>query len=163
MLAVTGHGALEFTPSRSLRGSLISSKRVGYELLSARPTLPRGGAYECRLARCLLLLTAAVSFFVGDRTDAIIIGVILALSTLLGFANEYRAEIVAEDLHEQLRHKAVVCRDGSWTSCDVTALVPGGVVRLTLGGLVPADLRIISADGLECDESADDHSRNIAP
>jgi P-type Mg2+ transporter len=101
----------------------------------------------------LLLVTAGISFFVGDRTDAIIIGAILALSTLLGFANEYRAELAAEDLHEQLRHKAVVCRDGSWTSCDVTDLVPGDVVRLALGGLVPADVRLMSADGLECDES----------
>ncbi|HUJ66625.1 MAG TPA: magnesium-translocating P-type ATPase [Acidimicrobiales bacterium] len=101
----------------------------------------------------LLLVTAAVSFFVGDRTDAIIIGAILTLSTLLGFINEYRAEVAAQDLHEQMRHRAVVCRDGSWTSCDVTDLVPGDVVRLGIGNLVPADMRLLSADGLECDES----------
>lgn len=101
----------------------------------------------------LLLVTAVVSFFVGDRTDAIIIGAILALSTLLGFVNEYRAALAAEDLHEQLRHSAVVRRDGTWTSCDVTDLVPGDVVRLTMGALVPADLRILSAQDLECDES----------
>ena len=101
----------------------------------------------------LLLMTALVSFFVGERTDAIIIGTILALSTGLGFANEYRAELAAEDLHQQLRHEAVVCRDGVWTSCDVTGLVPGDLVRLALGGLVPADLRLLAVDGLECDEA----------
>lgn len=101
----------------------------------------------------LLVVTATVSFFVGDRNDAIIIGVILALSTLLGFTNEYRAQLAAEDLHKQLRHTAVVCRDGSWKSCDVADLVPGDVVRLGIGSLVPADLRILSVDGLESDES----------
>ncbi len=101
----------------------------------------------------LLVVTATVSFFVGDRTDAIIIGAILALSTVLGFLNEYRAELAAEALHEQLRHRAVVCRDGSWTSCDVTDLVPGDVVRLGMGAVVPADLRLLAADGLDCDES----------
>jgi P-type Mg2+ transporter len=101
----------------------------------------------------LLLITAAVSFFVGDRSDAIIIGAILALSTFLGFVNEYRAEVAAEDLHKQLRHQSVVCRNRSWTSCDVTELVPGDVVRLAMGALVPADLRMLSADDLECDEA----------
>jgi Mg2+-importing ATPase len=101
----------------------------------------------------LLFVTAAVSFFVGDRTDAVIIGVILALSTVLGFVNEFRAELAAEDLHEQLRHKTTVCRDAVWTSVDVTDLVPGDIVRLALGVLVPADLRLLSADGLESDES----------
>jgi P-type Mg2+ transporter len=101
----------------------------------------------------LLVVTAVVSFFVGDRNDAIIIGVILALSTVLGFVNEYRAEVAAQDLHEQLRHRTVVRRDGSWTTCDVTDLVPGDVVRLAIGGLVPADLRVLSADGLDCDEA----------
>jgi Mg2+-importing ATPase len=101
----------------------------------------------------LLLITAAVSFFVGDRTDAIIIAVILALSTLLGFVNEFRAEAAAEDLHRQMRHEAVARRDGSWESVGVVDLVPGDVVRLELGMLVPADVRLISAEDLECDES----------
>jgi Mg2+-importing ATPase len=94
-----------------------------------------------------------VSFFVGDRTDAVIIGVILALSVLLGFVNEFRAERAAEALHERLRHRAVARRDGSWTTCDVTELVPGDRIRLEMGSLVPADVRITAADGLECDEA----------
>jgi len=97
----------------------------------------------------LLVVTAAVSFFVGDRTDAIIIGVILALSTLLGYLNEYRAEQAAEDLHKQLRHQTVVCRDGSWSYCDVTDLVPGDVVRLAIGVLVPAYLTLVELGKVE--------------
>ena len=50
----------------------------------------------------LLAVTAAASYFVGERGDALIIGIILAASVGLGFANEYRAEKAAEALHSQL-------------------------------------------------------------
>lgn len=102
----------------------------------------------------LLVGAAAVSFFVGERADAVIIGVIVALSVGLGFVNEYRAELASEALHSQLRHRAVVRRDGRWMSCDVTELVPGDVVRLEMGAVVPADVRLATAVGLECDEAA---------
>ncbi len=100
----------------------------------------------------LLACTAALSFFLGDSTQAIIIGVILVSSVGLGFFNEYRAERAAAELHSTLRHTAVVCRDGSYTTVDVAALVPGDVVRLALGEVVPADLRLIGVSGLECNE-----------
>jgi Mg2+-importing ATPase len=111
-------------------------------------------ARQLRSALFLLLATTAVvSFFLHERSDAIIIGVILTASVGLGFFNEFRAERAAEALHSQLRHRAVVRRDGRWTSCDVTELVPGDVVRLDLGSVVPADVRVLRASGLECDES----------
>jgi P-type Mg2+ transporter len=43
-----------------------------------------------------------------------------------------------------------VLRDRQWVSLDVTELVPGGVVQLELGGIAPADVRILEATGLEC-------------
>ena len=101
----------------------------------------------------LLLVTAVVSFFLGERTDALIIGVILAVSVGLGFANEYRAEKAAEALHSAVRHTVVAVRDGQPVEVDVTELVPGDVVHLRLGAVVPADLRLIEATGLECNES----------
>ncbi|MEU6425202.1 HAD-IC family P-type ATPase [Microbispora sp. NPDC046973] len=101
----------------------------------------------------LLLVAATVSFFVGERTDAVVIGVIVALSVGLGFANEYRAERAVEALHERMRHRAQVLRGGAWTTRDVTDLVPGDVVGLRLGAVVPADVRLAEAHGLECDES----------
>jgi Mg2+-importing ATPase len=101
-----------------------------------------------------LLLTAAVaSYFVGERSDAVIIGVIVGLSVGLGFVNEYRAEKAAEALHSQIHHLAVVLRDGRSTTVDVTGLVPGELVELRLGEVVPADLRLLEVNGLECDES----------
>jgi Mg2+-importing ATPase len=100
----------------------------------------------------LLVVTATVSFFVGDRTDAVIIGVILVASVGLGFVNEYRAELASQALHAQIRHEAVVHRDGRSQTVDVKELVPGDLVRLSIGQVVPADVRLVAAEGLECDE-----------
>lgn len=101
----------------------------------------------------LLAATATLSFFLGDSTQAIIIGVILLASVGLGFANEYRAERAAADLHSTLRHTTRVRRDGTFRKVDVSELVRGDVVRLALGEVVPADLRLLEVSSLECDES----------
>jgi P-type Mg2+ transporter len=101
----------------------------------------------------LLAVTAVLSFFLGDSKQAIIIGIILAASIGLGFVNEYRAERASAALHSGVHHTAVVCRDGHFTKVDVTALVPGDVIRLALGEAVPADVRLIEVNGLECNES----------
>lgn len=101
----------------------------------------------------LLAGTAVVSYFLGDAMQAIIIGVILAASIGLGFVNEYRAECAAADLHAGVQHRALVRRDGEFTTLPVTAIVPGDVLRLSLGEAVPADLRLIDVAGLECNES----------
>ncbi|MHA6757986.1 magnesium-translocating P-type ATPase [Streptacidiphilus sp. PAMC 29251] len=101
----------------------------------------------------LLLIAAVASYLVGERSDAVIIGVIVAVSVGLGFVNEYRAEKAAEALHSQIHHTSVVIRDGKPADVDVTALVPGDLVELQLGDIVPADLRLLAVTGLECDES----------
>ncbi len=101
----------------------------------------------------LLLAAALLSTFLGERADAIIIGLITAASVGLGFVNEYRAEQASDALHSQLRHRAVVRRDGAWSSRDLAELVPGDLVRLQMGSVVPADLRLTACTGLECDES----------
>ncbi|WP_194904420.1 magnesium-translocating P-type ATPase [Catenulispora rubra] len=101
----------------------------------------------------LLMAAAVVSFLVGERSDAVIIGVIVAVSVGLGFVNEYRAEKAAEALHSQIRHETVVLRDGQPVEVDVTILVPGDIVELRLGDVVPADVRLQAVTGLECDES----------
>ena len=101
----------------------------------------------------LLALTAVASAFLGQGSDAVIIGVILAASVGLGFANEYKAAKTAEALHSAIRHRCLVLRDGHPRTVDVTGLVPGDVLDLQLGQVVPADLRLLSTAGLECDES----------
>jgi Mg2+-importing ATPase len=101
----------------------------------------------------LLAVTAFASFFLGQRSDALIIGAILVLSVGLGFVNEYRAERASEALHAQIRHRVVALRDGQPTAVDVVEIVPGDIVALQLGEVVPADIRLTVTAGLECDES----------
>ncbi len=101
----------------------------------------------------LLAAATATSLVVGERTDAAIILAIVALSVGLGFFNEYRSERVVEALHASIHHVALVLRNGKPIAVDVTVLVPGDVVLLRSGDLVPADLRLIDAHELECDEA----------
>jgi Mg2+-importing ATPase len=101
----------------------------------------------------LLAVTAIASAFLGQGSDAVIIGVILFASVGLGFTNEYKAAKTAEALHSSVHHRCLARRDGHSRSVDVTALVPGDVVDLQLGQVVPADLRLLAVAGLECDES----------
>ena len=101
----------------------------------------------------LLLAAATVSGFTGDPTDAVVIGVIVSLSVGLGFFNEFRSEQAVEALHSQIRHTALVIRDGAPSRVDVIALVPGDVVELAIGDIVPADVRLLDVLELECDEA----------
>lgn len=101
----------------------------------------------------MLFGTAVVAGLVGDATDAVVIGVILLISVGLGFVNEFRAERAADAMHDRLRHTAIVHRDGLAQRVDVTELVVGDVVALSVGSVVPADLRLLRAESLECDES----------
>jgi Mg2+-importing ATPase len=101
----------------------------------------------------LLLAAAAVSGLTGDPTDATIIAAIVVLSVGLGFVNEYRSERAVAALHGNIRHEAVVTRGGVSRRIDVRELVPGDVVSLGIGDVVPADVRLLDAAQLECDEA----------
>ncbi|HEX2782815.1 MAG TPA: HAD-IC family P-type ATPase, partial [Ilumatobacteraceae bacterium] len=101
----------------------------------------------------LLLVAAGVSAATGDTTDGGIIAAIVILSVGLGFVNEYRSEVAVAALHANIRHEALAWRDGTAQPIDVSGLVPGDVVTLRVGDLVPADVRVIEATQLECDEA----------
>jgi Mg2+-importing ATPase len=101
----------------------------------------------------LLFVTAGLSLALGDATNSAVIGVILVFSVGLGFWNEFRAERAAEALHTRVTHRAVVIRNGTPREIDVVSLVPGDVVRVGLGSIVPADIRLLQSDDLLADES----------
>ncbi|HEY8296181.1 MAG TPA: HAD-IC family P-type ATPase, partial [Micrococcaceae bacterium] len=100
----------------------------------------------------LLIITAGLSLFLGDATNSIVIGVILIVSVGLGFSNEFRAERAAEALHSSVTHRAVVLRDGTPEQINVVDLVPGDIVQLAIGAVIPADIRLLSSSNLLCDE-----------
>ena len=125
-----------------------------------RPAIPRRIGVDVLLRQlkgyllALLLVAAVVSALVGDVTEAAIIFGIMAMSIGLSFVNEYRSERAVEALHEQIQHLVFVERDGHTAELDVTELVPGDIVHLRIGDVVPADLRLLEGTELECDESA---------
>jgi P-type Mg2+ transporter len=101
----------------------------------------------------LLFATAVLSAVLGQQTNAIIIIVILIASVGLGTGNDYRAARAAKALQADVRDQAMTVRPSGTVAIDVADLVPGDIVRLTIGSIVPADIRLIQADGLSCEES----------
>lgn len=101
-----------------------------------------------------ILLVAAVvaGFFELDQSLAII--AIIALSVVLGFYNEYRAEKIIEHLRQRVSLKAIVTREGKPEQIDSKMLAPGDIVTLYVGDIVPSDIRIIGCKDLEINESA---------
>lgn len=102
----------------------------------------------------LLLITAILSGFVGERSDAAIILVILFSSAALGFWQERRAADVVEQLLAMIRTSVRVRREGHEEELSADQVVPGDVILLRAGDLVPADSRILEAKDLDVDESA---------
>ena len=102
----------------------------------------------------ILIAAAIVSGFVGDPLNAVIILAIVVASVVLEFTQEYRAGRAAEALRKRVATTATVMRGGAKEEVEVSALVPGDVVALSAGDIVPADARVISARDFFVDQSA---------
>lgn len=94
----------------------------------------------------VLLAAIGISALTGDVTGALIIGVIVVMSVTLDFVQAYRAGRAAERLALKVAVTATVLRDGRSCELPVTELVPGDVVMLSAGNLIPADARLLEAD-----------------
>ncbi|WP_370509468.1 plasma-membrane proton-efflux P-type ATPase [Mycobacterium sp. SA01] len=86
--------------------------------------------------------------------DALIIGILLILNGLVAFVEEHQAAGAIAALKEGLATSARVRRDGSWVTVAVSELVPGDVVRVRLGDVIPADLRVLDDVSVQVDQSA---------
>ncbi len=102
----------------------------------------------------VLLAAAVVSGLVGDMIDTIAIVVIVVLNALVGFVQEFRAERAMAALKQMAAPAARVIRNGTHQSLPARALVPGDLVELEAGNVVPADLRLAQAEQFRVDESA---------
>jgi H+-transporting ATPase len=86
--------------------------------------------------------------------DFLIILVLLLSNAVVGFVEEHSAGKAIDALKAQLAVKARVLRDGKWVTPPSRELVPGDIIRLRLGDIVPADARLLDGDGIQVDESA---------
>ena len=102
----------------------------------------------------VLLIAALASAALGQATDAGIIFAIVILSNTLEFAQTRRSQKAVEELRAQVAPKATVLRDGQWTEIPCAEVVPGDVVRLTAGDMVPADARLLESRDLYVQQGA---------
>ncbi len=101
----------------------------------------------------MLLAAALVSAASGDVGSFAIIAVVLSLSLTLDIVQEHHAELTAEALRDSVAIQADVIRDGQDVSVPVAVLVPGDVVKLRTGDLIPADGVVLEAQELQVNES----------
>ncbi|MCF7973933.1 MAG: plasma-membrane proton-efflux P-type ATPase [Phycisphaerae bacterium] len=101
------------------------------------------------------MIEAAVilSAIVGDWVDFGIILVLLFMNAVIGFWEEYQAGNAIEALQKKLALHARVRRDGQWHTVPARNLVPGDIIRIRLGDIIPADARLLDGDPVEIDQS----------
>ncbi len=102
----------------------------------------------------VLIAAAVIAGFIGELQDSIAIVVIVFLNGILGFVQEYRAERAMAALRQMSAPLARVVRDGKVHQIPASELVPGDIVKLEAGNVVPADLRLLELSALKVNESA---------
>jgi len=102
----------------------------------------------------LLVVAAIISGVIGEPADTIVIAVIVLLNAVIGVFQERRAEQAMRALKEMASPSALVLRDGVEQEVDAANLVPGDIVLLQDGAVVPADLRLLQTASLRISEAA---------
>ena len=96
----------------------------------------------------MLEATILLELFLGHGPQALVIAVLLIFNALLGLSQEARAKGAVDALRQKLAVMASVRRDGAWMRIDAAGLVPGDLVKLALGAVVPADVKITAGTAL---------------
>jgi Mg2+-importing ATPase len=147
------------TTARGLTSEQATDRREVYgrnDISPARkrPPIIRFLEHFWNLLIIILLIAAAISVFVGEFTDAAIIFVIVIISVTLDFFQEYKAENAADLLKQKLVSKAAVFRDGKQVELPITEIVPGDLIFLAAGDIVPADARVLAERDFYINQSA---------
>ncbi|MEZ7197766.1 plasma-membrane proton-efflux P-type ATPase [Pseudodesulfovibrio karagichevae] len=102
----------------------------------------------------MIEVAAILSLAVRHWADFFIILALLVFNAVVGFWQEYQAGNAVDALKSKLALKGRVLRDGTWQSVEARDLVPGDVIRLRMGDIIPADCRLVDGDYLSVDQSA---------
>jgi len=102
----------------------------------------------------LLAVASAISWFTGDRAQAVAIIVVLILNAVVGFMTEWQSGRALDALRKQTRMTVSVRRGGQTVTIPAEELTLGDIVLLSAGDRVPADLRVLEAAGLQVQEAA---------
>ena len=137
-----------------------AARRLGDTGPNSLPQPPRTGPAgrilsQLRDPMILLLLAAGVvTVVIGDAADAAVIALVVVVNTAVGVTQDLRADRAIAELDQLTAPVAEVVRDGRRVEVPAAEVVPGDVVRLDAGGIVPADLRLVEAVTFSVDESA---------
>ena len=96
----------------------------------------------------VLLFIAGISMYLGSQMSALLVIVMAVMSVFLSFFQEHKAGAEAEKLSEMVKATATVYRDGRAREIKMREIVPGDIVDLFAGDMIPADLRLISCKDL---------------
>ncbi len=102
----------------------------------------------------MIEIAAILSLVTGDQKDFFIIAAMLIFNGLIGFWQENKAANALTALKGQLALKARVLRNEKWQEVDAADLVPGDVIRLRLGDIIPADCKLMDGDYISIDQAA---------
>ncbi len=102
----------------------------------------------------MIEIAAILSAAVGHWVDLGIILFLLVFNAVIGFWEEHEANNALEDLKSQLALQARAIRDGKWQEVPAEKLVPGDMIRLRIGDIIPADIKLSDGDYLSIDQSA---------
>ena len=150
---------LETNLKSGLNSTLLSKHQSQYgtnEIVETGGRSPLKIIFEQLFSTMVLILIAAVvvSAFLGDLTEVIAIAAIVVLFVVLGFVQEYKAEKAMAALKKMSVPLVRVLRNGKEEEIKATKLVPGDIILLEAGNIVPADGRIIESANLRVQESA---------
>ena len=131
-------------------------EKYGYNELTEEKTNPllKFLSYLWGPIPWMIEIAALLSAFARHWDDLGIILTLLIVNAIVGFWEEFQAGNAIAALKKRLALNAKVYRDGNWTSIPARELVPGDLVRLRLGDIVPADAKLSNGDPLEIDQSA---------
>lgn len=101
----------------------------------------------------ILIAAALVAGFFDEIDQSIAIISMIIISVVLGFYNEYKAEKIVESLRQSVSFKALVTREGKSREIDSKLVVPGDLVSVNVGDIVPADMRIVKSKDLQTNEA----------
>jgi plasma-membrane proton-efflux P-type ATPase len=149
--------ALNVNPEKGLTHDEVdtSRKKHGYNEVAERKEHPVLKFLEkfWGLSAWMLELIMLLSFVLRHYSDFAIVGALLVVNAVLGFWQERRAAGVMETLRRRLQVSARVLRDASWQVVPARELVPGDIVRVRPGDIIPADVKLLTGT-LSVDESA---------
>lgn len=96
----------------------------------------------------LLIILSVLSYLTGEHSGAFMIAIMVFLSTILTYTQEYKSNNAAKKLIALVSAKAQVIRDGVELEIDLKHLVPGDVICISVGDMIPADVRLIDSKDL---------------